>query len=89
MNTARTLWILALLHAAVSHGADAYPNRPVRVIVPFAPGGTLDLTGRVISQQLSQQLGQTFVVDNRSGATGIIGYGIVVKSAPDGRRAPI
>lgn len=84
MNTARTLWILALLHAAVSHGADAYPNRPVRVIVPFAPGGTLDLTGRVISQQLSQQLEQTFVVDNRSGATGIIGYGIVVKSAPDG-----
>ena len=84
MNIARTLWILALLHAAASHGADAYPNRPVRVIVPFAPGGTLDLTGRVISQQLSQQLGQTFVVDNRSGATGIIGYGIVVKSAPDG-----
>ena len=43
----------------------------MRVIVPFAPGGTLDLTGRVISQQLSEQLGKTFVVDNRAGATGM------------------
>ena len=78
------LWVLTLLHAAPAPGADVYPSRPVRVIVPFAPGGTLDLTGRVISQQLSEQLGKTFVVDNRTGATGIIGYGIVVKSAPDG-----
>ena len=77
-------WVLALFYAAPSFGADAYPTRPVRVIVPFAPGGTLDLTGRVISQQLSEQLRQTFVVDNRTGATGIIGYGIVARAAPDG-----
>ena len=78
------LCVLALSPVAQIAGADVYPMRPVRVIVPFAPGGTLDLTGRVISQQLSEQLGKTFVVDNRAGATGIIGYGIVVKSAPDG-----
>ena len=75
---------LMLLCAAPAPCADVYPVRPVRVIVPFAPGGTLDLTGRVISQQLAEQLGKTFVIDNRTGATGIIGYEIVAKSAPDG-----
>ena len=80
----RIFWLWLLTLAAPALCADAYPSRPVRVIVPFAPGGTLDLTGRVISQQLSEQLGKTFVVDNRTGATGIIGYGIVTKSAPDG-----
>ena len=80
----RILYALALLSAAPAFCADVYPNKPVRVIVPFAPGGTLDLTGRVISQQLSEQLGKNFVVDNRTGATGIIGYGIVAKAAPDG-----
>jgi len=69
---------------AYVHAAEPYPNRPVRVIVPFAAGGTLDLTARVTSMQLSEQLGRTFVVDNRTGATGIIGYGIVAKAAPDG-----
>ncbi|MBI4192217.1 MAG: tripartite tricarboxylate transporter substrate binding protein [Betaproteobacteria bacterium] len=54
------------------------------MIVPFTPGGSSDLTARVISQQLSEQLGKSFVVDNRPGATGTIGTGIVAKSAPDG-----
>jgi tripartite-type tricarboxylate transporter receptor subunit TctC len=64
--------------------AEAYPNRPVRVIVPFAPGGTSDIMARVMSQQLSEQTGQTFVVDNRAGASGFIGHGLVAKALPDG-----
>jgi len=67
-----------------ARAAETYPTRPVRVVVPFAPGGTLDLTARVTSLQLSEQLARTFVVDNRTGATGIIGYSIVAKAIPDG-----
>ena len=70
--------------AATSFAADVYPNKPVRVIVPFAPGGTSDIMARVVSQQLSEQLGQTFVVDNRAGASGFIGHGMVAKANPDG-----
>jgi len=56
----------------------------VRIIVPFSPGGTSDLMARVMAQQLSEQLGQPFVVDNRAGASGLIGHGIVANAAPDG-----
>jgi tripartite-type tricarboxylate transporter receptor subunit TctC len=64
--------------------AEVYPARPVRVIVAFAPGGGTDLTARLVSQQLSEQTGKTFVVDNRAGASGTLGYGIAAKSPPDG-----
>jgi len=73
-----------LTPGGIAFAADAYPARPVRVIVPFAPGGTSDIMARVMSQQLSEQLGQTFVVDNRPGASGFIGHGMVAKAAPDG-----
>ncbi len=76
--------LLLVTATSPASGAEPYPVRPVRVIVPFAPGGTLDLTARVTSLQLSEQLGRSFVVDNRSGGTGIIGYGLVAKAAPDG-----
>jgi len=75
---------LALLGAAPSLAADIYPSRPVRVIVAFAPGGGTDTTARVISQQLSEQLGRSFVVENRAGASGTIGYGLAARAAPDG-----
>ena len=65
-------------------GAEVYPSKTVRVVAPFAPGGISDIVARVISQQLSEQLGKTFIVDNRTGAGGIVGNGIVAKSAPDG-----
>jgi len=64
--------------------AQAYPVKPVRVIVPFAPGGGSDLTARQFSARLTAQLGQQFVVDNRGGAGGIIGMEAVAKSPPDG-----
>lgn len=78
------LFALSLLSSALCFAAEDYPSKPVRVIVPFAPGGTSDLTARVISQQLSEQLGKSFVVDNRAGASGAIGNSIVARAAPDG-----
>ncbi len=64
--------------------ADAYPTRPVRVVAPFAPGGGTDTVARVVAQQFGESLGKYFVVDNRTGASGIIAYDIVAKAAPDG-----
>src|SRR5688572_13687326 len=64
--------------------AQAYPARPVRLIAASAPGGTSDLLARLLAQQLTADLGQTFVVDNRAGASGIIGTDLVAKAAPDG-----
>lgn len=64
--------------------AAAYPDKPVRLIVPYAPGGATDVIGRVIAQHLSTRLGQQFVVENRAGAGGSIGAGQVAKAAPDG-----
>ena len=67
-------------HAA----AQGYPEKPVRVVVPFPPGGNLDLSGRIVAQALTDQTGQTFVVDNRGGAGGMIGGEVVAKAHPDG-----
>jgi tripartite-type tricarboxylate transporter receptor subunit TctC len=64
--------------------AEDYPARPVRLIIPFPPGGSNDVVGRLVAQGLSDRLGKQVVVDNRSGAGGIIGTEIVAKSPPDG-----
>ncbi|HEV7803943.1 MAG TPA: tripartite tricarboxylate transporter substrate binding protein [Burkholderiales bacterium] len=69
---------------ATHAGAQSWPVKPVRVIVPFAPGGGADLTARPISQKLSESLGQQFVVDNRGGAAGAIGMELTAKAPPDG-----
>jgi tripartite-type tricarboxylate transporter receptor subunit TctC len=74
--------LAALLVGGVS--AQPYPNRSVRVIIPFPPGGTLDTLGRALAQKLSDQTGQTFVVDNRPGGNGIIGADAVAKAPADG-----
>lgn len=70
--------------ALPAFSADAYPSRPVRFIVPYPPGGTTDLVARGIAEKLSTSYSQQFVVDNRGGASTIIGADLMAKSAPDG-----
>lgn len=72
--------LLGISHAV----AQGYPTRPVRLIVPYPPGGGVDATGRVIGQALTEQLGQSVVIENRAGATGRIGTEMVAKSSADG-----
>jgi tripartite-type tricarboxylate transporter receptor subunit TctC len=64
--------------------AQAYPTKPVKLIIPFPPGGSNDVVGRAIGQQLAERLGQGVVIDNRGGAGGVIGTNEAAKSAPDG-----
>jgi len=78
------IFVAAALVASVTAVAQAYPARPVRVIVPLAPGGGSDYTARFIGARLSERLGQPVVVDNRPAASGIVGTDLVAKAAPDG-----
>jgi len=80
----RALAALTLMCCASGAAAQAYPTRPVRIVVPFPAGGGADFMARVVGQKLGDALGQTFVVDNRAGAAGVIGTEMVAKSAPDG-----
>lgn len=72
------------LTASSAVWAQAYPNKPVKVIIPFPPGGTLDSVGRQLAQKLGNQLGQQFIVENRPGGNGIIGADLVAKAPADG-----
>jgi tripartite-type tricarboxylate transporter receptor subunit TctC len=78
--------VLALLLSFLSGlaFAQAYPTKPIRMIIPFPPGGSNDVVGRAIGQQLAERLGQGVVIDNRGGAGGVIGTNEAAKSAPDG-----
>lgn len=74
---------LALTVSGTLH-AQNYPTRPVRVVVPFPPGGNVDVFARVLYRQVEQELGQSIVIDNRGGANGILGADIVAHATPDG-----
>ena len=87
----KNFWVLptlSLMHAfsatPVFAAADAYPNKPVRLIIPYAPGGTNDIIGRLINTKLAERIGKPVVVDNRGGAGSVIGTDMVAKAAPDG-----
>lgn len=80
----RTLAVSLLALIASSASAQGYPNKQVRVIIPFPPGGTLDTVGRLLAQKLGEQTGQTFVVENRPGGNGTIGADAVAKATADG-----
>jgi tripartite-type tricarboxylate transporter receptor subunit TctC len=73
-----------LAAASLTVGAQTYPAKPVRVIVPFAPGGGSDFTGRLVAQKLTERLGTTFVVENRPGAGGNLGAELALKAPADG-----
>ena len=84
---ARLLSLLVLLlglPASFAIAAEAYPARPVRMLIPYPPGGGLDLPGRTVGQKFAEYTGQQMVVDNRGGAGGLIASELVAKSAPDG-----
>ncbi len=76
--------LTALLAGTPAFGADTYPSRPIRLIVPFAPGGTTDIVARIVAEQLGKELGQTVVVENKAGGGGSVGADYVAKAAPDG-----
>ncbi len=80
----RIVFTALVLGLVLPAGAQDYPSRPIRLIVPFAPGGVADNSARVIAEKLGQRLGQQVVVENRAGASGNIGTEQVAKSAPDG-----
>ena len=81
---AASLASFCLLFAIPGAGADAYPERPIRLIVPFAPGGGTDINARILADPIGKSLGQTIVIDNRPGAGSSLGSAMAAKATPDG-----
>ena len=74
----------AMILPAAARAAETFPTRPLRLVVPYPPGGGTDIVGRILGQKLHESLGQPVVIDNRSGAGGTLGTALAAKSAPDG-----
>ena len=79
----KKLWIAGVVLVAMAARAD-FPDRPIKLVVPFAPGGVTDTSGRVVAEALGKRLGQPIVVENKAGASGNIGTQGVANAAPDG-----
>jgi tripartite-type tricarboxylate transporter receptor subunit TctC len=84
IKTLRAIVLLSSASFAISAAAQTYPTKPIKLIVPFPAGGSVDVTSRALAQKLSESLGQQVIVENRAGAGGNIGMDAVAKSAPDG-----
>ncbi len=84
MKIKHLIGALALASVASAALAQAYPNRPIKLVVPFAPGGTTDIVGRVIADPLGKALGQPVVIENKAGGGGVVGASETAKAAPDG-----
>lgn len=84
--SSRRAWLCAAALCAIApaHAQQAYPNKPIKMVVPFAAGGATDVLARVIGEKLAAGLGQPVIIDNKPGAAGIIGTDAVAKAAPDG-----
>src|SRR5690349_20500209 len=82
MRFIAALFCIALAAAAAAQ--DNYPSKPVRILVPYGPGGATDITARIVAQRLTEALGQSFVVENKPGANGNIALETAAKAAPDG-----
>ena len=78
------LFLLSAILPITSFSQSNYPNRPIRLIIPFTPGGVTDTSGRYIAEQLSLKLGQQVIADNKPGASGNVGSQMVVTAEPDG-----
>jgi tripartite-type tricarboxylate transporter receptor subunit TctC len=83
-NPIRRSFLLLAMLAAAGVSAQTYPTKPIKIIVPFSAGGSVDMVARLVGKRLSETLGQPFIIDNRAGASGNIGADFVAKSAPDG-----
>lgn len=83
LNVLRFLGVVVAFASGLA-SAQSYPTRPVRLVVPFVPGGTIDAYARALARQVESQMGQPIVIDNRAGANGILGADVVAKAAPDG-----
>ncbi|MDH2234880.1 tripartite tricarboxylate transporter substrate binding protein [Pigmentiphaga sp. GD03639] len=84
MNAKARAWIIGMALAAASGAAHAWPDKPVTMVVPFPPGGATDSVARAVANKLQERLKQSFVVENKAGATGTIGAAQVARAAPDG-----
>jgi len=80
----RSLALLSSLLISFAAAAQPYPARPVKIVVPFGPGGSADTLGRLVAQKLADQLKESFVIENRGGAGGVVGSDLVAKAPPDG-----
>ena len=83
-HTLLTVVAAAALSLSGTAGAQTFPTKPITIIVPASPGGAIDLAARLIGQKLTESTGQSVVIDNKAGATGVIGTDFVAKAAPDG-----